>query len=825
MPSITQNTWNEWNVLSSSIRQGYVTTGELDDIITTLNGGEYNPAQLSEVLEQLPEMVEVKNLKYETTEVMYKSKTLFNGEDIRTGIPEPNHTISSQINSNVGQGVATKTKTVQTNRVLNMSKDATTGKATISDELFKYRGGSPTPTRAKMVAANIASGVVAAGVGISAGKTVASTLYNLNPDFFNSHNMETLNPYFWSSLTSDGDTVVDSLINVLVGIDENTGNPQLYANQDMVAYLMSYMANEGVFDNGSGITVFDPDLSHYQPFSFSSFPYGSGSEFITNAPNRYGYIEGDGPFYAIRQPTDEQGYSFVWVCSPNIFRCSTSGGSSEAHDANHAEYREGYPFYLMNYQFKMDLNSACAYLALTPENTSPQLCCSDIIVNSTFTPSTTPEGISNQESEKPFDTSSLTDYTDIDATRQALQNQYPEWWDNRVEFSPDGETTMVYIPIAFPTGGTTAQPTTEGATQAQPAPQIDQKGDNATEEAVKSLIDMLTKNSPALNPDVDTPASIGGASPNEFNTGTGSTPAIVTPTGSASALWKIYNPSQSELDTFGAWLWSPNFVDQLLKVFNDPMQAIIGLHKIFCTPSVSGSGVIKVGYLSSNATANYVDDQYVDVDCGSVDLYEFYGNVFDYEPFTRLQLFLPFIGFVGLSTSDCTRGKIKVKYRVDVLTGQCLATVSVVRDMHENILYTYAGNCAVQYPVSSGSYVGIIGGLLGIAGTIASGGALAPVAIGAMAGIGGIHTDVKHSGSIQGSAGAMGCKTPYLVIERPQTAMPNNGELIEGLPQNETVTLGSCSGFVKVKKATYNISALDVELDMIKSLLENGVYI
>lgn len=824
MHSVTQETWNTWNTLSEGIRQGYATTGEFDEIITTLNGGEYNPAQISQILDQLPEMVEIKNANGDVINRVYKSNTLYDGSSVTSGVTEVGTSIPQQINSNVGQGVATKSQTIQTQRVMTMTKDATTGKATISDELFKYRGGSSTPTRTKMVLGNIASGVVAAGVGISAGKTVASTLYNLNPDFFNSHNMETLNPYFWSSLTSDGDTVVDSLINVLVGIDENTGNPQLYANQDMVAYLMSYMASEGVFDNGSGHTVVDPDLSYYPSFGFGQFPY-NGSEFLTNAPNRYGYLSGTQPIYAFKTATGSQGDFAVWVCSPNDFMWSMTGGQGNAQPANHVEYVDGYPFYMINLYFNADINSACVYLPVVPDNQSPQLSCSDIIVNSTFTPSTAPEGISNQESEKPFDTSSLTDYSDIDATRQALQNQYPEWWDNRVEFSPDGETTMVYIPIAFPTGGTTAQPTTEGATQNQPAPQIDQKGENATEKAVKSLIDMLTKNSPALNPDVDTPASIGGASPNDFNTGTGSTPAVVTPTGSASALWKIYNPSQSELDTFGAWLWSSNFVDQLLKVFNDPMQAIIGLHKIFCTPSVSGSGVIKVGYLASNATANYVDDQYVNVDCGSVDLYEFYGNVFDYEPFTRLQLFLPFIGFVGLSTSDCTRGKIKVKYRVDVLTGQCLANVSVVRDMHENILYTYAGNCAVQYPVSSGSYVGIIGGLLGIAGTIASGGALAPVAIASMKGVGGMHTDVKHSGSIQGSAGAMGCKKPYLVIERPQTAMPNNGELIEGLPQNETVTLGSCSGFVKVKKATYNISALDVELDMIKSLLESGVYI
>ena len=291
----------------------------------------------------------------------------------------------------------------------------------------------------------------------------------------------------------------------------------------------------------------------------------------------------------------------------------------------------------------------------------------------------------------------------------------------------------------------------------------------------------------------------------------------------------MYNPSQSQLDAFGAWLWSSDFVDQLLKVFNDPMQAIIGLHKIFVNPPISGSGAIKVGYLVSDASANYVSGQYVDVDCGTVKLDEYFNNVFDYEN-TTISIYLPFCGIHKLDVNDVMRGEISVIYHVDVLTGACLIDVKVMRDLAGGVIYTFSGNCAVQYPVSSGSYVGIVTGLLGIAGgiagTVATGGALAPLLMGAGASIGHMHTDVSHSGNISSNAGAMGAKKPYLIIERPQTKTPPTAVTIEGLPQNDIVTMSELTGYVKVKTAKYDgLSCTSNELDILRGLLETGVYI
>ena len=195
-----------------------------------------------------------------------------------------------------------------------------------------------------------------------------------------------------------------------------------------------------------------------------------------------------------------------------------------------------------------------------------------------------------------------------------------------------------------------------------------------------------------------------------------------------------------------------------------------------------------------------------------------------------MYIYLPFVGIEKLDTGDVMRGSVGVKYHVDVITGACLAEISVIRDGSGGILYTFTGNCAVQYPISAGSYMGIVASLAsiagGVVGTVASGGALAPVAMGAVSGVMNAHTRVQHSGGFSGNAGAMGVKIPYLIITRPQTCLADNFPAFDGYPANKTTSLSACSGFVKCETChVENVPATDAELSEIEMLLKGGIII
>ena len=249
------------------------------------------------------------------------------------------------------------------------------------------------------------------------------------------------------------------------------------------------------------------------------------------------------------------------------------------------------------------------------------------------------------------------------------------------------------------------------------------------------------------------------------------------------------------------------------------MQAIIGLHKVYSPVQTSGQGTIKCGYLDSGVQSKLVSEQYITVDCGSVDLQEYFGNVFDYPPYTEVSIYLPFIGIRQLDPSDVMRSTISVKYRIDVLTGACLAEVNVQRDAAGGTLYTFSGDAAVRYPVSSGSYMGIVSGLIGVATSVVSGNLLP-----ALGGVTRLHTNVERSGSFTGNSGAMGSKVPYLIISRPQTAMADKFETLSGYPSNTYTLLSDCKGFTQVKYChVENLSATETEKKEIERLLKEGV--
>lgn len=315
------------------------------------------------------------------------------------------------------------------------------------------------------------------------------------------------------------------------------------------------------------------------------------------------------------------------------------------------------------------------------------------------------------------------------------------------------------------------------------------------------------------------------------NTGIGETPETQLPQVNVQGMWHVYNPSSSEVSALGTWLWSANIVDQIIRLFQNPLDAVIGLHAIFGEPHVSSSASIVVGNLTSTVSSRVVSSQYTQVDCGSVWLTEYFGNVFDYAPYTSVSLFLPFIGIVDLDVGDVMRAEIGVIYNIDVYTGACIAQVSVTRDGVGGVVYQYPGKCSVEYPISGASYSRMLQGVLGaavsaIGSGVATGGnpVMGAIAAGSSFISGGEKIQVQRSGSFSGNAGAMGSKIPYLIIRRPQTNMAINFERYDGRGSNFSSMLSQCSGYTRCKEVHLNVpGAYKEELDEITRLLKEGV--
>lgn len=769
----------------------------------------------------------------------------------------PGQTVAEFLNSNTMGGTNSAANSASVNipasTGIASGGTAATAKSGVSRV---YQAGQAVATGAKFVTGEVLPAVMAAATGISLGKTIDSFLYNANPEFWDNNGMSTLNPETWNSITTDydGPGVLKSAFNTIFGLDPESGKMQMYADENALAYMALYLANAGVFSTGS----------EYEQKGSVTLPSGQYENSVSQ------------PIHVSDSAVQTTGTRlFDWTCSSDahmiLIEGSTyytiaafsrssgqtatrtrqgGGGSPLVYNLDSTMSYQGETYY-----YKLisgGSNPLTDYTGLTANsnvyqtnnnvNTNILKIYAYIFYNGTFVKGGGVDGIGDQSgATQPTGTNNWTTPAD---TKTSLQTQYPDLWDNRIEqdvLQPDGTIkTITYVPVPMPDGvntnqpANTQQPTSSGTTSTQTSPEVNPN--NTTDSMLQTVIDILTsptstpsgQTTPQTSPQSDSETPL---NPNEQtpDTGSGTSPTVIVPTGGASALWSVYNPSQANVNALGAWLWSSNFIDQLLKLFSDPMQAIIGLHKIFATPAISGTGNIVVGYLDSGVSANLVSNQYTTVDCGSVNCFEYFGNVFDYSPHTRIHLYLPFIGIVELNCADVMRGVVSVRYTVDVITGACLAEVSISRDASGGVLYTYSGDCAVRYPVSSGSYMSIVGGILSIAGgiaaTVASGGAAAPAVLGAAAGLGRMHTDVKHSGNLSGNAGAMGIKKPYLIISRPQSATAADFNKYQGIGANAKKSVGDMSGYFKMDdvRLTGVAGATKEELEEIRVLLKTGV--
>lgn len=394
-----------------------------------------------------------------------------------------------------------------------------------------------------------------------------------------------------------------------------------------------------------------------------------------------------------------------------------------------------------------------------------------------------------------------------------------------------------YYPVSYPTDNITQQPS--------------QSGQNSEKSQIDGLLETIfdIKDEPGPEPDpkedpdpqpepeplptpTPTPTPTDPIDPNPIPV---PSPVPIIPdlpsVVSSNSIFTVYNPSTSQLNSFGSWLWSSSIVDQLVRMWQNPLDGIISLIKVYAAPLSGSTRNIIVGYLNSEVSAPVVSSQFITITCGTVEIKELKKNSTDYTPYVDLHLYLPFIGFVELDPDDFMNGVMTVTYHIDVYTGTCTAEVRCTRttDMPSaTVIYTFSGNASQQLPLTSGSASGLLSMLGTISATLltgGSGGALVSTAKTAAIGHSLTHEmfHVGHSGSLSANAGLLGYRKPYVIIGRRHGYDANSYNYYYGYPCNKTVYLGNCEGFTRVKAGMLKTAATQLEKDEIMELLHQGV--
>lgn len=219
----------------------------------------------------------------------------------------------------------------------------------------------------------------------------------------------------------------------------------------------------------------------------------------------------------------------------------------------------------------------------------------------------------------------------------------------------------------------------------------------------------------------------------------------------------------------------------------DVMHYFSSYKKFFCVIPIEGYKQLKASKYDFGVTSPYTKSYTLDIDCGSIQIDETFKSVMDYAPFSRLTIFLPFIGFQELDVSMVMNNVLHVVYTVDVLSGRCLAKLFVVIGENECCIAEYGGTIASDEVFSSsGQYNG----------------------------------SYELMTSMQ-----LGELQTYVLISNKEPLEGNVSEY-DGYPTNEIIKVGDVTGFVAYDKIfAVGMTATETEKREIESILKNGVLV
>ncbi len=306
-------------------------------------------------------------------------------------------------------------------------------------------------------------------------------------------------------------------------------------------------------------------------------------------------------------------------------------------------------------------------------------------------------------------------------------------------------------------------------------------------------------------------------------------PGLPTLSAVDTGMISLFAPSVQDLHNLANYLWGSLDITNWNRILTDPLQAVLGLSIVPVSAAKGTAKSVWVGNINTGVTMTQYATQYAEVDCGTLNVNEYWGAYLDYDPYTKAELYLPYIGARPIAVDDIMGKAVHVVYHVDILSGACVAYVEV----DGTVLYNFIGQCSCSIPISGGDWTNVLNGVLQIASAVgmmvATEGASIPATIGAAGSaasgmVNAMRPNIEKSGAMSGMGGMMGVQTPYLILTRPRQCLPANQNKIEGYPSFITAQLGELSGFTMVHKIElFDIGATREEYAEIEQLLAEGV--
>lgn len=304
-----------------------------------------------------------------------------------------------------------------------------------------------------------------------------------------------------------------------------------------------------------------------------------------------------------------------------------------------------------------------------------------------------------------------------------------------------------------------------------------------------------------------------------------------------------------ELVKLKEFLFKKTFIDNVSRLWENPAEYIVDLTYYPLRPdTLNMTGAqeqIIVGNINSEVTGLIFPDSgnrfhYM----GAYHVEPYYNSYLDYEPYTSISIYLPYIGVRSLDSSRITGHTINVGYTFDFNTRQVTAHLGLDGEGFGdlgNALDSFTGSFGVAFPLSGSqanqvalnvlqSTTQLISSAGAIAGGVATGNVAAVYGGAVNAGstlLGGQAIRPESLGTLTPTAGLYAPQIPYLIINRPITALPSSWATDMGYSAGYSGKVSSFTGYLEALHVELNRAAnmTEQEAQEIITALQGGILI
>lgn len=294
-------------------------------------------------------------------------------------------------------------------------------------------------------------------------------------------------------------------------------------------------------------------------------------------------------------------------------------------------------------------------------------------------------------------------------------------------------------------------------------------------------------------------------------------------------LTKTYAMTINRLQQLGSKLWGSSFVDNIKLMNNSPIENIVSIKAMPFDMSGSDQEIV-LGNVSMGVNGALIPNSHeFRTTVGSIQINGRYNSFLDYAPFTKITIFLPFIGYKELDANMYTGRTLRVDYIHDIVTGACKAVLYA----NDNPVNTFDGSIGIDVPIAASNRAQIEAGYVAtftdsVASGFTSGGALGGIE-GAVAGtvsnaFSQFHT--QQGGGISPTCSAYMTRSVFVIIDSPSYQNLQSFNHTYGRMCMLTRSIGGLSGYTKTTKDVdlSGVNATEQEKEMLVSILSSGFF-